>query len=143
MPRELMRQVRIEPDFASWRDAARELLHANAESAVEFLQALDLFVYDLGPSFSESWGRAVVEAMLTGAVPLVSGEPRHHLRELVPHGEAGFLCRTPEEWREHAQRLQRDGELRRRMARAARRFAESELCGARPHLQSWQAALAE
>jgi DNA polymerase len=24
-----MRQVRIEPDFASWRDAARELLHAN------------------------------------------------------------------------------------------------------------------
>src|ERR1043166_1241811 len=100
--------------FAAERFRGRwELLHKEAESQVEFLHSLDLFVYDLGPRFSESWGRAVVEAMLTGAVPLVTGAPRHHLRELVPYGVGGFLCTTPEEWRECAQRLREDESLRR------------------------------
>jgi glycosyltransferase involved in cell wall biosynthesis len=119
------------------------LLHKEAESQVEFLHSLDLFVYDLGPRFSESWGRAVVEAMLTGCVPLVSGEPRHHLGELVPHGVGGFLCTTPEDWRESAQRLRKDELLRRKMSRAAREFSENELCGVRSHFQNWQKALAE
>jgi glycosyltransferase involved in cell wall biosynthesis len=118
-----------------------ELLHKEAEPPVEFLHSLDLFVYDLGPRFSESWGRAVVEAMLTGCVPLVSGDSRHHLRALVPHGVGGFLCSTPEEWQECAQRLRRDESLRRKMSRAARQFVEEQLCGARQHLATWEHAL--
>ena len=115
-----------------------DLLAARAETQVDFLQSLDLFVYDLREDCSESWGRAVVEAMLTGAVPLVPGHPRHHLRNIVPHGVGGFLCSTNDEWREHAQRLQADDALRKKMAKAAREFAVEELCNAAKHRAAWR-----
>ena len=115
-----------------------DLLEARAETQVDFLHSLDLFVYDLREDCSEAWGRAVVEAMLTGAVPLVPGHPRHHLRHIVPHGVGGFLCSTNDDWREHAQRLQADAALRKKMALAAREFAVEELCNARKHRAAWR-----
>ena len=115
-----------------------DLLPAEAEPTVEFLHSLDLFVYDLREDCSESWGRAVVEVMLTGAVPLVPSHPRHHLKHLIPQGVGGFLCSTNTEWREHAQRLQRDEALRKRMSQAAREFAERELCNAAKHRAAWR-----
>ena len=115
-----------------------DLLEARAESTVDFLQSLDLFVYDLREDCSESWGRAVVEAMLTGAVPLVPDHPRHHLRHIVPHGVGGFLCSTNDDWREHAQRLQADDSLRKKMSKAAREFAVHELCNAAKHRAAWR-----
>ena len=115
-----------------------DLLPKEAETQVAFLQALDLFVYDLREDFTESWGRAVVEAMLTGAVPLVTAHPRHHLQHLVPHGVGGFLCGPPSEWREQAQRLQGDAVLRQKMSHAAREFAVQELCNARQHRAAWR-----
>ena len=81
----------------------------------------------------------MVEAMLTGAVPLVTAHPRHHLKHLVPHGVGGFLCSTKAEWREHAQRLQADDSLRKKMAKAAREFAVEELCDAKKHRAAWRA----
>ena len=75
-------------------DRRWDLLPKEAESQVEFLHSLDLFVYSLGPTFRESWGRSTVEAMLTGAVPLVPKGGGHHLENLIPHGQGGFLC-TP------------------------------------------------
>ena len=115
-----------------------DLLEALAEPTVGFLQSLDLFVYDLREDCSESWGRAVVEAMLTGAVPLVSEHPRHHLRHIVPDGVGGFLCSTNDDWREHAQRLQADDSLRKKMSKAAREFAVHELCNAAKHRAAWR-----
>ena len=115
-----------------------DLLEARVEPTVDFLQSLDLFVYDLREDCSESWGRAVVEAMLTGAVPLVPGHPRHHLKHLVPQGVGGFLCSTKAEWCEHAQRLQKDATLRQKMSKAAREFAVEELCNARKHRAAWR-----
>ena len=115
-----------------------DLLEALAEPTVGFLQSLDLFVYDLREDCSESWGRAVVEAMLTGAVPLVPDHPRHHLRHIVPHGVGGFLCSTNDDWPEHAQRLQEDEVLRQKMSKAAREFAVHELCHAAKHRAAWR-----
>ena len=115
-----------------------DLLPKETETQLDFLHALDLFVYDLREDFTESWGRAVVEAMLTGAVPLVTAHPRHHLKHLVPQGVGGFLCSTKAEWREHAQRLQADDSLRKKMAKAAREFAVEELCNARKHRAAWR-----
>ncbi len=50
-------------------DARWDLLPPLAETTPHFLQSLDLFVYSLHPTCRESWGRAVVEAMLCGAIP--------------------------------------------------------------------------
>lgn len=124
-------------------DARWDLLAKEAESQVQFLHSLDLFVYSLGPNFRESWGRSTVEAMLTGAVPLVPKGGGHHLENMVPHGKAGFVCANNEDYREHVQRLRKDVMLRKKFSRAARRHAENELCNRAEHLRVWLEALGE
>ncbi|HAB16302.1 MAG TPA: hypothetical protein PLX89_20590 [Verrucomicrobiota bacterium] len=113
-----------------------DLLESMAETQLRFLYSLDLFVYPLGHLFRESWGRSTVEAMLTGAVPLV---PRgHHLENLMVHGESGFICDDIRDYQEQAQRLRLDFDYRRRIARQCRDHAEHELCNAAQHLKVWQ-----
>ncbi|MES2705001.1 MAG: glycosyltransferase [Verrucomicrobiota bacterium] len=118
-----------------------DLLPEAAETQVEFLHSLDLFVYSLSGRFQESWGRAVVEAMLTGAVPLVPSGTEHHLRNLITHGVSGFLCDAPESYRHYARLLQDDPWLRREMSRQARRDAVERLCHADSHRADWRRAL--
>jgi glycosyltransferase involved in cell wall biosynthesis len=114
-------------------------LESEAEPQVQFLHSLDLFVYPLGHQFVESWGRSTVEAMLTGAIPLVP--PGHHLEHLMEHGKSGFICHDFVEYQEHAQRLSRDYSQRRKIARQCREHAEQELCDAAAHLKVWKEAL--
>ena len=119
-----------------------ELLAAGSVEVAEFLQGVDLLVYDVHPELSESWGRAVVEAMLCGVIPLIPADPRHHLHLLVPHGTAGFHCASREEFGHYARLLEEDRELRVRMAREARRHAEEVLCCAEEHLEQWRTVFA-
>ncbi len=117
-------------------DGRWDLLEGLAEPQVRFLHSLDLFVYPLGHTFRESWGRSTVEAMLTGAIPLVPCG--HHFENLLVQGESGFLCADFREYQEHAQRLCLDFEFRRRVSRQCRTHAEQELCNASQHLKMWQ-----
>jgi hypothetical protein len=120
-------------------DERWDLLPAGRESASSFLQSLDVFVYPLGHDFRESWGRSTVEAMLSGAVPLV---PRgHQFEELLADGETGFICRDFLEWKERARQLWRDPALRGAMAARARTHAAAELCNADVHRKTWLAVL--
>jgi hypothetical protein len=121
-------------------DERWELLEPEAEAQVKFLHSLDLFVYPLGHTFWESWGRSTVEAMLTGAIPMVP--PGHHLDHLVVHGQTGFICHDFLEYQEHAQRLYYDYPLRRRLSLACREHAATKLCNPADHLKLWQEALA-
>lgn len=117
-----------------------ELLPSERETQVDFLNSLDLFIYPLGHTFQESWGRSTVEAMLTGAVPLV---PRgHHFENLIAHGVSGFLCGDFSEWKENAHRLQADADYRQRLSRQCRDHAVSRLCNAEEHRQLWLQMLA-
>ncbi len=113
-----------------------DLLASTAEPQVQFLQSLDLFVYPLGHLFRESWGRSTVEAMLTGAIPLVP--PGHHLEQLIVDGESGFLCDDFQVYQEHALKLRLDYDYRRRISLQCRTHAEHELCNAERHLKAWQ-----
>jgi hypothetical protein len=56
----------------------------------EVSHSLDLFVYLLGHRIKESWGRAVVEGMLTGCVPVLPAG--HQFHKLTAHRESGFIC---------------------------------------------------
>ncbi len=104
---------------------------------VTFLQSLDLFVYELGPDCRESWGRAVVEAMLTGAIPLVPAGREHHLHKLIAHGKSGFLCRHRADFARYATYLQDRPAVRARISRQCRQWAVRRLCNARAHIQVW------
>ncbi len=89
---EVARQYRWHRFGPEW-----ELLPAQKEPALKFLYSLDVLVYPLGHRVQESWGRAVVEAMLTGAVPVVPAG--HQFERLLVHGESGFICREYREWK--------------------------------------------
>ncbi len=120
-------------------DRRWDLLKAEQESQADFLQSLDLFVYPLGHKFRESWGRSTVEAMLTGAIPLV---PRgHHFDNLMVHGESGFLCEDLLDYREYSNALFYDHPQRLRIAKQCRQHAESRLCDPGEHRQIWLDAL--
>lgn len=119
-------------------DQRWELLPQAAEPTSDFLNSLDVLVYEVSPRFSESWGRAVVEAMLTGAVPLIPAASRHHLRNLVPHGVAGFHCEGQVDYARYARLLQDEPERLAAMSRAARDWAQSRLCNAEEHLALWR-----
>ncbi|MEJ7605164.1 MAG: glycosyltransferase [Bryobacteraceae bacterium] len=122
-------------------DERWNLLGEHQETQVNFLHSLDLFVYPLGHTFKESWGRSTVEAMLTGCVPLV---PRgHHFESLIEHGKSGFLCGGFAEWQEHALRLRMDCPFRQRIARQCREHAATRLCNAEEHRNVWLDMLAQ
>jgi glycosyltransferase involved in cell wall biosynthesis len=115
-----------------------ELLPPAAEPSAEFLDSIDVFVYELGSRFSESWGRAVAAAMLCGAVPLIPAGKKHHLHRLVPHGIGGFHCENGEDFRRYARKLQTDSKMLEEMSRGARRWAVEKLCSAEEHLRLWR-----
>ena len=119
---------------SSWK-----LLSAGAIPSDIFLQSLDMFVYSFGPFFKESWGRAVVEAMLTGAIPIVPNSC--HFGNLIVHGETGYLCSNFGEYREAAQNLFMDYGLRKRMSKYCASYARDKLCNREHHRKLWRKVL--
>lgn len=114
-----------------------ELLPEASEDAAVFLRSLDLYVYAVGPRFQESWGRAVVEAMLTGAVPILQAGVGHS-KVFIEHGKSGFLCQSAEDFGKYARLLQDEPERRRSMSRRAHEWAVKSWCRPEHHLALWR-----
>ena len=121
-------------------DQRWELLPPLKESQLNFLYSLDLFVFPLRHSCTEVWGRSTVEAMLTGCIPLVPGG--HHFAQLIPSGEAGFICRDFLEYQGWAQKLFYDKPWREQVALNCSEHARHELCNADKHRELWREAFA-
>lgn len=124
-------------------DERWDLVPTAGEPVPAFLDSLDILVYDLSPRFKESWGRAVVEAMLSGVVPLVPRGGGHHLEHLVPHEIGGFLCDGPEDFARYTRSLQEDPLLLARLSQGARAWATEHLCKAEDHLAVWRQVFAD
>jgi glycosyltransferase involved in cell wall biosynthesis len=119
-------------------DRRWELLPVGAEPTAQFLDSLDLFIYELSPRFQESWGRAVVEAMLSGAVPLIPGGRGHHFENLVEHGCSGFHCAAESDFGNYARALQDDPALLQTMSAAAHGDAVRRHCREETHRRLWR-----
>jgi len=116
-----------------------ELLPANKEPAREFLYSLDLFLYPIGHRVKESWGRAVVEAMLTGCVPVVPAG--HQFHKLLVHGESGFICQEFREYKACVRELYADHPFRTKISRQCAEHARARLCNPEEHRRTWLEAL--
>lgn len=112
-----------------------ELLKAESESQLDFLHSLDAFVYPLGHTFIESWGRSTIEAMLTGCVPVVP--TGHNFKSMIDHGRTGFICQTFEDFKETCQRLEQDKAMRQDVGKRASRAARM-ICDPNKHTEIWK-----
>jgi len=115
-----------------------ELMPASKIAARTFLSSLDLFVYPLGHTFVESWGRSTVEAMLTGAIPLV--QTGHQFHNIIQHEQSGFICDSFADFRYYSQQLCNNYRLRQQLSRQAAAHAR-KLCDRQTHRRIWQDAL--
>ncbi|MGH7201644.1 MAG: glycosyltransferase [Planctomycetaceae bacterium] len=86
--------------------------------------------FDLGlmPLPDDPWTRGkcgfkALQYMALGRVAVAAAVGVN--REIITHGEDGFLCETPGEWRAVIERLLADAELRRRIGLAARNRIET------------------
>lgn len=79
---------------------------------------MDLFVF---PSWTDTFGNVVQEAMASGAPAIVTagGGPKF----IVEHGKTGFVARTDDEFIELTLKVMADKALHRRMSAAAREYA--------------------
>lgn len=103
-------------DFVPWRerDEADEL--ASADIGISWL-----------PDDSWSQGKCGLKVLqyMAAGLPVVAN-PVGVQRDMVRHGENGFLAETPAQWREAIHRLASDAPLRRRMGLAGRRRLEAD-----------------
>ena len=93
-------------------------------------EASDLADTDIGISWlcDDLWGQGkcglkVLQYMAAG-LPVVANAVGVH-RQMVVHGETGFLADTPAEWAEAVSQLAGDPSLRQKMGSAARRRVEA------------------
>jgi glycosyltransferase involved in cell wall biosynthesis len=96
----------------------------------EASEAEEIAAADVGISWlpDDRWsqgkcGLKVLQYMAAG-LPVIANPVGVH-REMIRHGETGFLAATPAEWIEALQRLSREPELREQMGRAGRRAVET------------------
>ncbi|RIJ20460.1 glycosyltransferase family 1 protein [Henriciella barbarensis] len=97
------------------------------------LAALARFDIGLMPLPPEDWARGKSGGkartyMAAGVVPVVADIGYN--RELIRHGETGFLCETLDDWESHLSKLIESAELRQRIAHAARNEVEQRFAPA-------------
>ncbi len=121
----------------SWHkfDNRWEFYFTNQLPSRVFLSRVDLFVYPLGHSFIESWGRVVGEAMLTGSIPLVPSG--HGFERIVVSGVSGYICNCFDEFKALARELESDSKKRHNMALKAHEHARYNLFDQTKHEQLW------
>ena len=88
----------------------------------DYLAAADVFVF---PSKFEGQPNAVLEAMAAGLPVVASDIPAH--RELIRHGETGFLASDPASMSRFVSDLMRDDGLRHRMGSEGRAYVREHL----------------
>lgn len=116
-----------------------ECLPAGAEQPQEFFHSLHCIV-QLNGDADENWPRSALEAMACG-VPIVA-ENRGGWREMIRHGETGFLCDTREEIVDAVEQLAADESLRLQIARRARQALVEELAEPRAIWSGWERVFA-
>jgi len=112
-----------------------ECLAPGDETPQQFLGSLHAMLQVNGGE-AENWPRSGLEAMAVG-VPLVA-QNRWGWREMIRHGQTGFLAESDDELARYTTRLAHDEDLRLEMARRARRALERELADPETIWSGWR-----
>jgi hypothetical protein len=111
-----------------------QCLPANAEPAVPFLGSLHCMLQVNGGA-KENWPRSGLEAMACGVA--IVAENRWGWREMIRHGQTGYLADSEDELAYYAARLAYDEDHRLELIRSARRALEEELAPPERIWEGW------
>jgi hypothetical protein len=120
----------------SWADC----LPAGAQTPQEFLATLGALVH-AGGEAAENWPRVGLEAASAG-VPVVA-DHRGGWREMIRHGQTGYLCQSDDQFAYYTARLAYDEPHRLQIARQARAALETELADPAAIWARWRQLLEE
>ena len=103
-------------DFRPWQEASEAAELADADIGISWMP-------------EDDWSRGkcglkVLQYMAAG-LPVIANSVGVQ-KQMVRHGETGYLAETPAEWEDAVRRLASDVDLRRRMGSAGRRLVEAE-----------------
>jgi len=116
-------------------DSNWELLKANEKPTEDFLNSLDLYIYNSHPSFIENQSRAIIEALLNG-LPVIAPNQYNFPNQII-HGENGFLCDTYEDFKKYSILLESDFNLRKEMSLKANTLTQQKWCDKNYHTDKW------
>lgn len=97
---------------------------ARSKPVTEFLSGYDIFCYALEPTQTETWCRAVSEAMAAG-LPVIA-PPAGAVQEQIIEGKTGHICIEPQQYIEKLSELIEDPVKRYEMGMAGRARACAE-----------------
>jgi hypothetical protein len=112
-----------------------ECLPALAETPQQFFASLHCMMQINGGA-DENWPRSGLEAMACG-VPVVA-QNRWGWKEMIRHGETGFLADSHDELAHYAARMAYDEDLRMDIIHRARRALEKQLADPAAIWSGWQ-----
>ncbi|MFH1265977.1 MAG: glycosyltransferase [Planctomycetota bacterium] len=112
-----------------------ECLPAGAETSRQFLGTLHCMV-PINGGAGENWPRCALEAM-AGGVPIVA-ENKWGWREMIRHGQTGYLASTDDETAYYAARLAYDEDHRLQIVHPARQALQDELAHPEETWAGWQ-----
>ena len=115
-----------------------ECLAPGSQAPREFLATLHAMVH-AGGRATENWPRVGLEAMAAG-VPVVA-DHRGGWREMIRHGQTGYLCENDDQFAYYTARLAYDEEHRQQIVRQARRELEQRLANPETIWEQWKELL--
>jgi len=116
-------------------DSKWDLLKPNQEITSNFLNSLDVYVYNSHQMFIENQSRAIIEAALNG-LPIIAPNKYNFPNQIIDK-ETGFLWNSYEECKYQAQELEKNFMLRKQMGLKAHQICKEIWCNKEKHLKEW------
>ena len=122
-------------------DPRWSILPPNEEKTQDFLNSLDLYIYNSHNSFIENQSRAIVEAGLCG-LPIIAPN-KYYFPEQILHGETGFVYESYDDCKKYAQELENNFKLRLEFGKKSHSYLKDIYCDANKQLKLWERVFSE
>jgi glycosyltransferase involved in cell wall biosynthesis len=113
-----------------------DLLAPNQEKTSNFLNSLDLYVYNSCNTFIENQSRAIIEASLNG-LPIIAPNKYNFPKQIIDK-ETGFLHNSYDECKTHCKELEENYSLRKEMGFKGSKITKEIWCDKESHIKDWQ-----
>lgn len=113
-----------------------DLLMPNQEITSNFLNSLDIYIYNSRNTFIENQSRAIIEASLNG-LPIIAPNKYNFPKQIIDK-ETGFLHNSYDECKMQCKELEENYSLRKEMGFKNSKITKEIWCDKESHIKDWQ-----